>query len=623
MSEVRELERFGANDSWVEFCRTDLGDLLRRFFVKLNKEISEYPSKEVILLLNTRKGYWIYKLFEKNEQDFASNAVILSDRYLQKSLDFENLKKKYIYLVDDTVSRGLALLKSYRLLADHIDRDYIIPVVFGLNGDVDLKKNIAEGDEVSKAFWRRLKCYVRMPKEDIGEFCVQETKLMHKQGIPYVIDLPFFKYAGSDKKTSFHVALTREQFDELQRGNEKWTFHHNVCQMEAGKIFQGFIIQYADEMLLKGIEHYVHDLVVEGTYVTETDMDGTERILVTFIPFAIMKSMELSFIDELYTRLYKGFDYEQDFLDSCVDDKLKKNYYDAKYRKCVYLLSLFIAQEFRRYVKGFGIQLAYDYDIMQEHCTKNFIRSIQKIADCTAENTSELYDNIYNTQKIENLYKPTYSEYEYVEKSEYSEEDAFNLITLNILKIRSKALAEYDKDKVVESEILTIEDYFKILNDCFIFDSETMRRYAYTRNIITLLNISFCSNILNFNKRGNDLIRGFRYGENSDLLLPFFDIYFYWAMYLMFEVKKTTKEIYQRFAEKFYEFAVDIGILYDDSLKRRFEFNKRYYQNTLNYDGVSLKNKYFYLKPYLEDRCDETETCFMRKVERFVENFER
>ena len=62
--------------NWKRFIQTREGALVRRFFIKLTKDIAQddgdktaqgelkngEPKKEKVLLLNTKKGYWLYKI---------------------------------------------------------------------------------------------------------------------------------------------------------------------------------------------------------------------------------------------------------------------------------------------------------------------------------------------------------------------------------------------------------------------------------------------------------------------------------------------------------------------------------------------------------------------------------
>ena len=107
---------------WNQFALTRHGSQLSRFFHKLNAEIAEVtenPDKsDGVLLLNTKKGYWLYKVFDREET--VHSLDVYSDCYAQKLIDYTLLKDKLIYLVDDTLIHGNGLLDTYKLLEANI-----------------------------------------------------------------------------------------------------------------------------------------------------------------------------------------------------------------------------------------------------------------------------------------------------------------------------------------------------------------------------------------------------------------------------------------------------------------------------------------------------------------------
>lgn len=157
-------------NNWQKFVKEQYGNMIYEFFKKVNYEIADVRAdsekKGAILLLNTKKGYWMYKVFEREEKQEVKRIEVCSDRYVKKIENFSRLKGKLIYLLDDTLSHGYSLLETYKLLANNIEEKYICPVVFALEDTVDLEKEkgCAEDKEAAN-FWTKLKFLYK----DVGE----------------------------------------------------------------------------------------------------------------------------------------------------------------------------------------------------------------------------------------------------------------------------------------------------------------------------------------------------------------------------------------------------------------------------------------------------------------------
>ena len=163
-------------NSWEQFINTTCGAKLKYFLVKLNNEIwdvNNHPSKKnAVLLLNTRKGYWIYKVFEKNTKN-AHKIELYSDRYVRKIVDISRLKDKFIYLVDDSLSQGASLLETFYLLIGlGIEPKMIFPLVFAMSLEVDIEKKVEiarqAGQEEEVWFWEKLNYFIHMSDDGIG-----------------------------------------------------------------------------------------------------------------------------------------------------------------------------------------------------------------------------------------------------------------------------------------------------------------------------------------------------------------------------------------------------------------------------------------------------------------------
>lgn len=615
--------------AWKKFSKTKSGYLLTLFLTKLNHEIAdaaERPGKrEAVLVLNTRKGYWVYKVFERGEKKKIRAIRVFSDRYAKKVLDFSELKDKYIYLVDDTLTNGYSLLETFQLLAKVIDVKYICPLVFALSDTVDLEEKRRKTSGIEQEFWKKLKYFATMSDADIGKLCIQETKLLHEEGIPFVIDLPFFKdvnAAASDM--DFQIRMTKKQFEQLEKGSDKWIFHKNEYKLQNEQFLQGFIIQMNHESLLEATKQYASDFVIEGTYTF--DEDGNLKVV--FIPFAILNSMNKEFLDGLWRELCQEICGLVTETEAVSEQLLEMNGWVAKYRECVYLLSMLIAQEFRIYLKELlGIELTYDYEIMKNHFPEKFISAIKVLERDMEKDPGILLEKVSRGVRRKNTYV---LEAETDGKAEnkvfYSEKAAYEIVSekLEDKKETFKSiLAKYGKTLFIPEEILTIEEIQQLLDRHFVYQSGSERRYALTRVIITMLNLSTCSNKLRKSKDGTGILRGLRYGENSDLLLPFFDIYFYWAVILFHKIvpKKDHLKEYEDFTEDLKQFYVDCHLFEQGRTEDGFEANRAYYRKVMK-DDSKIMNKYYFLQPYLSREADEAEIACMKKMETLFSEYE-
>lgn len=609
------------------FSQMREGKYLVEFFEKLCKEIEgvkNNPYKpddisDAVLLLNTRKGYWIYKIYEHSAGVQKPSYKVISDRYVKKIIYYSYLKDKLIYLVDDTLIKGYSLLETYMLLAQFVDEDHICPLVFALCDEVDIEAKISETAGTECNFWKKLKSYIRLSEDQIGEFCIRETELLHQEQIPFVIDLPFLK----DKKKrnselDFSVSLTAEQFRRLQNGNNYWKFHLNEFKHVASKrdnILQGFIIQMRDEQLLEKCKGFVYDFVVEGIYSS----GESGNVNVVFVPFAIVNSMSLELTNNLWETLFDKKGKTAGSLN--VGSKLFLNDIVRKHRECIYILSMMIAERFAPFFEELtGTQLGYNYTIMEEHYPRKFRDTVKHLEKEMKKNPDIIVERIIQSS----FYKEDSVKDKIISQnlSPYDETAAYDIINgelqakRDILWNKNNEIAVKGRDEIAMLEIGQIR---KILDTKFSFASQDERRYSLTRIVVTMLCISTCSNKLVLSEDKKSLLRGFRYGENSDLLLPFFNLYFYWAVVLFRDKVSPEKaaERYDLFVSKLKEQFDELHLFGRKFTEDKFEQNRRYFKKAIRND-FQIYNKTFLLSPYLFGQEEQSTVFYMEKMEEFI-----
>ena len=624
-------------DNWHRFLgKKRYGVMISEFFTKVNNEVanveteSDSEGKKGILLLNTKKGYWMYKLFEREEKKKGNKKVktieVCSDRYVKKDDDFSRLKGKWIYLLDDTLTHGFGLMETYKLLARNIDESYICPVVFALDDSVNLQeRQKSADDEVSANFWRKLKFYVKMPSEDLSELCLSETVLLHREGIPFVIDLPYLKRNEvKSEEMNFEVILADGQFKKFCSGNDLWDYHP-VSYPISGLLLddkeennmhdiQGFILQMRDADLLEKTKEFALDLVVEGTYV----LDDEGRAHMVFIPFAIFKSMTKEYLEQLYHAIFE----EKEFITTKGD-----NIYVKCYRECAYAISMMIAEYFKKYLYcNTGVELDYDYQILSDHFPLDSIRRLQHLEDVLRENLEIINEKLTKIRGLRNRYKGRYEIGQYVYKKEpYMADRAYNVIFDEIRERRQKFVQQKGKRKEKPDKlaaIVSFEEMQQLLQQHFSFESKEQERYALTEILVIVLQESICNNQVMPSADGSSMVKGARYGENTDLILPFFDLRFYWAIVLMAEKSGTVKllDIYDRFVSELQQQYEKYDLFKRDVTLEVFRKNRDYYESVLR-NGSQLYNKFFYLKPYFQGKQDKYTASFMERIEEFVQEY--
>lgn len=619
-------------NNWGQFIKTTCGAKLKCFLVKLNNEIwdvNNNPSKKnAVLLLNTRKGYWIYKVFEKNTED-VHDIELYSDRYVRKIVNVSKLKDKFIYLVDDSLSQGESLLETYRLLNElGIDQKMIFPVVYALSFDIDIAEKVENARRAGQSsevyFWEKLNYFIRMSDTEIGDLCMKQTEVLQKEGIPFVIDLPFFYDVRTDDfAMDFKIQMTKGQIEKLKNGDDRWQFHENSYVFNEKEMFPSFIIQMKDTNLIQITSQFAVDFVIEGIYVEREQND----IQVILIPFAILRSMDKDYLCELWENLF--FDCKNpEYLvetDELTDDSVSQNILRGRYRECVYFLSMYVGECFRNYMKSaIGIELEYNYHIMEDHYPEEFIKIVHKLNEKMRYDSEIVYKRLKTISEKRNTVKENYGQLCLIkgEREPYNASKAYKMLVQELRNKKNRYLQwRKEPDGMIMDPVLSIEEIKSLMRYSFSFQSLEQEQYALTCSIVTMLNLSICSNKIIICKDGV-IKRGFRYGENSDLLLPFLHLYYFWAVVLLITKvgMEEASRCYDDFASAFRKWMLKDDTLKDEISQDIFEDNRQYFAEALKNES-SIYNKSSLLEPYYHYELTETRMECMNKIEEFVVNY--
>lgn len=607
---------------WKLFMQSDEGIEMKLFFEKLRRKIMNINSKEkgkAVLVINTRKGYWIYKLYEKYFWNDNDEVKVFSDRYIKKLTDFSEFEGKHIFVMDDTMTSGITLMETFRSLYENLDKNTVIqPIIFAIKENLEPDEKAQNtSDESESAFWNNLQYWNKSSSRDIGALCVSETMLLHDEGIPYVIDLPFLKDKEKEaEKTEFRVTLTKEQFEQFRKGTNEWNYYQNDFSIMDKLCFHGYICRLRDKKLDFVAERFALDYLIEGTY-KETE-NGEIKII--FVPFVLASSYACRDIEALWEALLK-VEGNRGQREDNVPDNLKQNYMIRKYRECVFALSFMVAERFIQYINNaFRIQLTFDMDIVKEHFSEEFLKKIQKMAV-----NNELYDNFLrfsmNYQKEDILWDTSVGIREVHKKKPYKKKLGYQWVEEQLLarkELFQNGSKSNDRDWQKKG-VLLIEEVDAELENHFTFSSLEEKQIARSKIIVQMLTVSTCSNKLFLSSNGRCLHRGFRYGENSDLLLSSFDLYFYWAVVVLRELEKSERlsQSYIYMTLRLKRLYKELKIFDEKFTEDDFEKNANYYKNVINFPD-RIENKQFFLHEFFQGRLSKQMVIIMGKVENVV-----
>lgn len=506
-----------------KFLQKDNMEGMHPFFLKLKEE--EWD----VLFLVTRKGFWLYLLMQDEFEDAKiTGRKVFSDRYLLKAQDLSIVRGKTVYLVDDTMSRGNMLFRYFCIL-EMEGAKRVIPAVYSLSIEFHDKglyeslyqiyyrvHGIEEGEETEKdkllaeetrkKFNRNLYCQQYLKQEEISTFCLAETELFQKMLCPMVIDLPMLvakKKGGNILKDNF--LLKEQEFHKLTQGSKDWKYVRNVYGEDASPQTGSYVKSYLDTPIQCNYFEYhdqwteslegsiLHNMVVKCKF----NIDEGGKYHIIFTPFAIVQSCQKDTLKQIFRKLFENTDYGKDLLKE-IEEKDSENIWISAFRAVIFALSLYVGDKFISYMKDLGIQeVGYDWEIMKMNSEPIFIEAMKQVKG--VEVCERISDVLFEGQR--NINKNRTVE-KVIEK--YSLERAYEDIRMWIV----------EKENI---DILSFEDIEEMLSSQYSFSDDSQRRRGITSVILLALETSICSNFIKVSQ--NKVVRGFRHGENSKLLV--------------------------------------------------------------------------------------------------------
>lgn len=584
-------------------------EILNVFF---HRFIQQKVSNVEIAILITKKSFWSYEVLCTEFNNKSEGKIEwLSDRYFQKILDFNRYDGKTIVIVDDTMNTGIAIREFYRLMREQCKSSKIVPIVCLLNEKYNVEEHIIDQTDID--FHKSLQVMRRATPAAIGEMCVFETAMFHDDLVSYIVDLPILEQKQENQNWNRKIKMSMKTFYHICEGNSLWTYYKCNYNLFPNKEVKTGFFNLHSSFLQARLDGFLMNLVVKVQY-KEIIEDEDENIEVVFTPFAILNSVNTTDLEKCFLSLFNECSYKSQ-LRKPTDDDLLLNYYTAMYRAVVYCISMYIGVKFIEFI-----------DLEQElrlnnkkQFTQKFYESIEKIfpSNDNYKKFDELkfFSKFLSLKAFTKINNVTYNSFDNGEMKfiNYSKEDWFAFLYEKIIS---------NKRCLIGKKCFSSEEFEDAIEEKLDFDDTEQKISLLTQVLLEALNKSILSNYLQYDDRTKTIIRGYRYGENSELLLPYDARIFYKGIQEYY--KKVNKsfffDYFDMFCINFRNFLDKIGIFNYLITERQFNFFVRYFSDIpRNEIETQIENKKYLLT---EDYCKQDRYIkqVLNKIENFVSN---
>lgn len=610
--------------------------LFTRFLMRAYEEAGGDEASCPLFVFVTKKGYWLYrciyshlKLLPEGEEyqpclDFWEKIQVRSDRYFTKSPDVSEFAGYQIFIIDDIVHTGANFQRMQQLVQEAgltIAR-YIAFAVEDCGGVL--------GDGADD-IWACNK----LSSNDLGKISIEEIILFHSLGAPYTIDLPMLKIvdrapgaAGRSFRAFFSGRLTADEFNTLRRRSERYGWKSFEAPYTLNnQRFETLIFWNLSDTVERKFKNLVHSLIVECNYCTVALEDGRTAVDVTFVPFAILRSLKWQELRILFFAAFEKTDYYTSLLlpsNQHEDNRPKQALATALYRSLVFYLSGYTAACFNSVLRPMGLLLTLQTEHMEEHWNHAFIANIKGIL-CQSGLLGENESPVVTCTTIQDFYRSD----DILSDPKYWDADILAVPTnrmpdiyLEMYKFFVKG-PEFEKKSHYAFEDLEIE----IAGRAGELVSKPEFKMDLLKALTKLLNQSAISNTVFYDPTSDRVIRGFRSGENSALLLPYAQPEIFCAITVYYKrceclfdgkaVEQQYKKQFDYFKEKLLEYVGNTGYDYWIDL-REAEQLMDYFKNIPN-AGRQIKNRQ-YIVEELEQNTLPGRTAMVKNLQDFVEN---
>ena len=509
----------------------------------LKSVLDKAVAENAPVIFMCRKAYWLYRTLRCYSQEWDKKygkLVILSNRLIMKEPD-ELLNKGYhaVYVFDDTVNTGRSLYQIYKILkAMKPEFEVRLVVACAPESKETLKEKLivqekGENPRQIEEFFKALSIGYYVNIDEIGWISSQEIYMYQRELIPYVIELPFMKEETDTKivqwtdKNPYVINLRKEIFRSLCISGTQWDYVDNSYfwpdRLENGRIDRvihcGFF-HYHNIYVDKSLGDYAPELIVKCRY--EETEEG--KIQAVFTPFAVMDSISMEEAWKMFSCFYMNTHYFKkkkevyDFLQRSNNNteeyrQSREQLGVAVFRANVFFFSLYVYRVFERMVsRVINCSLVLDDEYMKESFSEDFIKYVDKVSKWEPE------DFLNKIRRLEPISKISVKNQFRNIRYEYIKNDAEGMLAQVRLEILRR---KREKSENIFIPIEEIKDY--------VFD-KTLDKDLKTRNqillsiILQMTDQSVIGNSLRVDDE-NRIYRGYCYGENSDVVLPFRNTY--------------------------------------------------------------------------------------------------
>lgn len=491
-----------------------------------------------------RSSYWLFLIMCAQNDWKVDKSKILSDRYVIKEYDLR-LKNKRVALIDDTMQSGYALYRVYSKLRQWYPQMDIEPMVVycGIR-EID-PLQISRYSEKEKTLIDEFISSIRYVSdasyETLGAFPFYATELVQNVMVPYVVELPFLvngEYTENEYLNDLTgrpakertVMVSSEKFNQLISSENNWHYRDNSYSLPDGqKICCGYFY-YSGVELQNIFGDYLVRPIMKCRYELATD----NHVKMLFTPFAIFRCMNYEEAKGIALTLYKGTEYEnfvqkaQDAIEDYQEEANEK-FEVAIYRSIVYFVSEYLARQFSNYVSEFGIILTQNGGLLKNHVSEAFANAVGEMAN-------------WKQQQFLKQMSQVRCEYQEGARRHFDRDCQYNYpegLNRSYRRLYNEVIRR--KRQVHTLFSFTLEEMMDFLYKNVNYPSKEALKDCLTGTLLRMLDMSVLGNVLEYN---NGIIkRGFRYGENSDVMLPYYNPYIFYALDLRCEQMEREHEI--------------------------------------------------------------------------------
>lgn len=632
------------NIDFMEFIRSERGMQVWNFFEYL---INNQKEWDVIIFL-TRKGYWLYRMAcWYLGIKFPEGKVVVSDRKIDKG-DIQEIRNQagkedaVVYIVDDTLSTGVTAYRIYDLITKEWKKADVFPVACFLAVSVgEMKKMLLAGsneeaDASYEQFIENLGYFYKASPEELGRFSYEQAMIAQRELVPYVVDLPFMvdeTYNPNEEITCFerkfdkdgnrrYSVLTNQDFTRLCRGNQDWKYVDNTYTFADNTIIHTGFFRYYGEELNSILQDAALNMVIKCRY---EDLENKQKALV-FTPFVMLKSASYSDIWDAFETIFRYSPkymwrniecqkFEESsyykYIVSRRREKGEENIGLNIFRGVIYFFSYYLGRVFAQWLEDdFGILLKYDESFMHENSGQEFVGFISDLQNVAVHDYLSCFDKI-EPWTAEHCSISVNNDRKLEKSGESFEELVYTVVYMEVIA---------RKRKNHRDGCFTIEEMERILKEQFIFETEENLRVILTKVLLRMLDTSVIGNRVWY--QGRTIYRGFRYGENSDIMLPFFNSYLFFGVdsfyrRLGWDDKQNIKNVFFENVHRLFDEMGDMlrknGYMGYIVTENCFRNNEIYFRDSREILSNIIENKRFLMAG------ENTEEIIYRDIDRVVQ----